>query len=137
MSAVGSILAGWLGDKIGAFKTLKLILFGWVITLPILALSTNFLVVAIVSPIMGLLIGSVWTVTRAYLTTVFSKEHMGYGFSFYTIMERFASIVGPLTWGGIIWFMHSEPVAYRVAAGSMTVFIIIGLLILYKWKRVT
>lgn len=135
MSAIGSVIAGWLGDKIGALKTLKFILFGWIIALPILALAPNFLVIAILTPILGLLIGSVWTVTRAYLTTVLPKKDMGYGFSFYTIAERFATLVGPLTWGGIIWAMGTEALAYRIAVGTMTVFVIIGVVILRHWKR--
>ncbi len=135
MSAVGSIIAGWLGDKIGALKTLKFILLGWIIALPVLALAPNFLSVAILTPFIGLLIGSVWTVTRAYLTIVIPKKNMGYGFSFYTIAERFSTLVGPLTWGGIIWAMGTEILAYRIAAGSMTIFIIIGFIILHHWKR--
>lgn len=135
MSAIGSVIAGWLGDKIGALKTLKYIMLGWVIALPALALAPNFLIAAILSPIMGLLIGSAWTVTRAYLTAVLPKKDMRYGFSFYTIAERFSTLVGPLTWGGIIWIMDTRVLAYRIAVGSMTVFVIIGLILLHYWKR--
>ena len=60
---------------------------------------------------------------------------MGYGFSFYTIAERFATLVGPLTWGGIIWAMGTEALAYRIAAGTMTIFCIIGLIILHRWRQ--
>src|SRR3990167_2903676 len=91
MSAAGSWLAGWLGDKIGSLKTLKWILVAWIIILPTLALAPNFLTMAILSPIIGLFIGSVVVVTRAYLTTVLPKENMNYGFSFYTMAERFSS----------------------------------------------
>lgn len=135
MSAIGSIIAGWLGDKIGALKTLKFILLGWIVALPLLALAPNFLTVSILTPLIGLLVGSVWTVTRAYLTLVLPKKDMGYGFSFYTIAERFATLVGPLTWGGIIWAMDTRIIAYRVAVGAMTIFVIIGLIILNNWKR--
>ncbi len=135
MSAIGSIIAGWLGDKIGALKTLKFILFGWIIAIPLLALAPNFYTAAILSPFMGLLIGSAWTTSRAYLTTILTKENMGYGFSFYTITERFATLFGPLTWGVIIWTMGTGALSYRIAIGAMVVFTIIGFLILHKWKR--
>lgn len=135
MSAIGSVIAGWLGDKIGALKTLKLIVIGWIIALPVLSLAPNFATVATLSPLIGLLIGSAWTVTRAYLTMVLPKKDMGYGFSFYTIAERFATLAGPLTWGGVIWVMSAETLAYRIAVASMTVFMIIGLFILHYWKR--
>src|SRR3989344_4594592 len=135
MSAAGSWLAGWLGDKIGSLKTLKWILVAWIIILPTLALAPNFLTMAILSPIIGLFIGSVVVVTRAYLTTVLPKENMNYGFSFYTMAERFSSIVGPLTWGAIVWSMGSSPISYRIAAGSMAAFALLGLIILSRWKR--
>lgn len=135
MSAVGGAIAGWLGDKLGALKTLRLILFAWVVAIPMLSLAPNFITIAILSPITGLLIGSVWTVTRAYLTKVLHKDNMGYGFSFYTIAERFATLVGPLTWGGIISLGGAQSVDYRIAMATMTIFVIIGLIILHLWKR--
>ena len=128
------MLAGW-EIKWARLKTLKFILLGWIIALPLLALAPNFLAVSILTPFIGLLIGSVWTVTRAYLTIVLPKKDMGYGFSFYTIAERFATLVGPLTWGGIIWAMGTQTPAYRVAVGTMTIFVIVGLIILNHWKR--
>ncbi len=134
-SAVGGIIAGWLGDKIGALKTLKIILLMWILVIPLLALSSTFVMFVAMGSISGLLIGSVWTVTRSYLSTVLPKEQLGYGFSFYTIAERFATFVGPLTWGGILLTLGSHPTSYRIAMASMTVFMIIGLAVLHKWKR--
>ncbi|MCX6787332.1 MAG: MFS transporter [Candidatus Kaiserbacteria bacterium] len=135
MSAIGAIIFGWIGDKIGNLKTLKIILFGWIILLPLLAISQTFIQFAICSVIVGMLIGSVWTVTRAHLSNVLDKDNFGYGFSFYSLMERFATFIGPLSWGGIILVLGNAPNSYRIAAASMTVFIVIGLIILLKWKR--
>ena len=135
MSAIGGMIAGWVGDKIGSLKTLKLILCGWIIALPIMALAPNFTILAIVTVVVGLLIGSVWTVTRSYMTTLLSTEEMGYGFSFYTMMERFATFIGPLTWGGTIWVLGTQSSSYRIAVAIMTVFVVIGLIILSVWKK--
>ncbi len=135
MSAVGGAISGWVGDKIGALKTVKLILIAWIILLPMAAIAPNFLTMIILTPIIGLLIGSMWTVTRSYLSLILPKENLGYGFAFYTIAERFATLVGPLTWGGIIWFWGTDSLIYRIAMGSMTIYIIIGLIILTKWRR--
>lgn len=134
-SAVGSVIAGWLGDKIGALKTLKLIMISWVILLPLMAVAPNFMTIAILTPIMGLFIGSAWTVTRAHLIEILPENDKRYGFSFYTIAERFATLVGPITWGGIIGIMGVQGLSYRIAVGVMTLFIIIGLIILHYWKR--
>ena len=135
MSAIGALIFGWIGDKIGNLKTLKIILFGWIILLPLLALSQTFIQFAICSVIVGALIGSVCTVTRAHLSNVLDKDNLGYGFSFYSLMERFATFVGPLSWGGIILILGTGPNSYRIAVAFMTVFIVIGLIVLLKWKR--
>ena len=137
MSATGGIISGWVADKIGTLKTLKFILLGWIILIPLIAASKSLVSLSIFSSLVGLLIGSVWTVTRAYLSEILKKEELGYGFSFYTLAERFATLLGPLTWGGIITVLGIQHSSYRIAMLSMTVFVIIGLIILSKWKRIS
>ncbi len=135
MSALGGLLSGYIGDKFGNLKTLKIILIGWIITLPIVALAPNFAVLMCITVMMGLLLGSVMTVTRAYLSNTLKSEEIGYGFSFYTLAERFATMFGPLTWGGIILFLGTEALSYRIAVGAMTIFIVVGFVILIKWRK--
>jgi len=135
MSALGAAIGGWVGDKIGALKTLKFILMGWIILLPLVAIAQNLTTMIVLTLFTGLLLGSMWTVSRSYLSIILPKEDMGYGFSFYTIAERFATLVGPLTWGGIIWYMGIEAIAYRIAMACMTIFVVVGLIILMSWKR--
>ena len=135
MSAIGGIISGWVADKIGALKTLKFILIGWIILIPLIATSKSLISLSIFSSLVGLLIGSVWTVTRAYLSEILQKEELGYGFSFYTLAERFATLFGPLTWGGIIAVLGTQHTSYRTAMLSMVVFVLIGLIILLRWKR--
>lgn len=135
MSAIGGIISGWVADKIGALKTLKFILVGWIILIPLIAISKSLLSLSIFSSLSGLFIGSIWTVTRAYLSEILKKDELGYGFSFYTIAERFATFIGPLTWGGIIAVFGTNSTSYRIAMLSMVIFVFIGLIILLKWKR--
>jgi UMF1 family MFS transporter len=135
MNGVGAILSGWIGDKIGVLKTLKFILLGWVIALPIIAYTDNLKVFTAMTICIGLFIGGMWATSRAYMSTLLSTEEMGYGFSFYTLLERFASFVGPLTWGGIIALLGTNSSSYRIAMASMTVFVFVGLMIVTFWKR--
>ncbi|MFA4954043.1 MAG: MFS transporter [Patescibacteria group bacterium] len=135
MSAIGGLVSGRIADKIGALKTLKYILVGWIILIPLIALSKGLAMLAIFSILVGSLIGSMWTVSRAYLSELLKKEEFGYGFSFYTLAERFATLLGPLTWGGIITGLGTQHTSYRIAMASMTLFVIIGLIILTSWKR--
>ena len=135
MSALGGITFGWIADRVGDLKTLKFVLVCWVIFIPLLALAKGMILLSIFSAILGFLIGPVWTVSRSYLSKVLNMDELTYGFTFYTLAERFATLFGPLAWGGIIAVMGTQGGSYRIALGSMVIFVIIGLLILFKWKR--
>lgn len=135
MSAIGGVISGWIADKIGALKTLKFILVGWIILIPLIATAKSLILLSIFSSLVGLFVGSSTTVTRAYLSEILKKEELGYGFSFYTIAERFATLFGPLTWGGVIAVLGIQHTSYRIAMMSMALFVIIGLIILLRWNR--
>lgn len=134
-SAIGAVLGGWIGDKIGVVKTVKATLAGWIIVIPLVAIAPSITFILGLTPLIGLLLGAIWAVSRSYMSLVLSKQDMGYGFAFYTLMERFATLVGPITWGGLIWWLGTEPHAYRIAMASMAVFVTIGLIVLIRWKR--
>lgn len=135
MNGIGAIISGWLGDRIGILRTLKLILGCWVIALPIIAYTDNLKVFTAMTICIGLCIGGMWATSRAYMSTLLASEEMGYGFSFYTVLERFSSLVGPLAWGSIIAVAGTNSTSYRIAMASMTVFVFTGLLIVSFWKR--
>jgi MFS-type transporter involved in bile tolerance (Atg22 family) len=69
------------------------------------------------------------------MSLLVEKEHLGYGFSFYTIFERFAAVLWPLTWWGIIAWLGTGASSYRIAMGTMTIFVLIWLLVMVCWKR--
>lgn len=135
MSAVGGIVFGWIADRLGSLTTLKIILVGWLIALPLLAIAPTFTVFAIVTIPVGLLIGSLFAVCRAYVSTILPKEDMAYGFSFYTLAERFATFIGPLTWGAVIAIGGASNLSYRIAVVSMAVFVLVGLLVLIFFRQ--
>ncbi len=137
MSSIGGIIAGWISTRIGLLRTLKYLLLLWAIALPVIAFTTNFILFATLTAFVGLLIGSTFSTTRAYLSTILKEEEMGYGFSFYTICERFANLFGPISWGLIVTGMHASSTAYRTAMSVMTVFVIVGLVLVSKWTRET
>lgn len=135
MSAFGGIIWGKIADRIGTLKSLKYILVSWIILLPILGIVKSMVPLVICSALLGFFMGGIWTVTRAYLSQTLKKEELGYGFSFYTIFERFATFVGPLTWGSIITLSGASVASYRTAVIFMTVYIIFGLLVISFWKK--
>lgn len=135
MNGIGAILSGWIGDRIGVLRTLKLILLGWIMAIPIIAYTDDLKTLTAMTICIGLFIGGMWATSRAYMSTLLRTEEMGFGFSFYTLLERFSSLVGPLTWGGIIAALGTGSSSYRIAMASMTTFVVAGLLIVSFWKR--
>lgn len=132
-SAIGAYISGWLGDKIGMKKTLKIVLGAWIIIIPLFALTTSLPIFIVITVAVGTLYGSIWSAPRAYLSGILKKEEMNYGFSFYTLMERFATFAGPLSWGLVVTsFGENSAFGYRMAALVLTVFVIIGYLFVRK-----
>ncbi len=135
MGGLGAIVSGWVADKIGDLKALKITLVFWVILIPALAVSRGLISLTILSVLLGFLMGPIWTISRSYLSKTLKKEDLTYGFTFYTLAERFATLFGPLTWGGMIAVLGIESVNYRIAMFTMVIYVIFGLIVLLKWKR--
>jgi UMF1 family MFS transporter len=132
-SSIGAFCSGWFAGKIGLKKALMIILAGWVVLFPLLALTYNLTVFIILSALMGFLFGSVWTVTRATMTVLCPKEKLSFGFSFYTLAERASTFVGPLGWGIVTsLFLGLGSTRYRIALIGMAVFVAVGLFFLKK-----
>lgn len=132
-SAIGAPLSGWLADKIGFKKTLLVVLAGWIIIFPLLALVKSFMLFVVITMIMGLWFGSIWTVTRALLLQLTPAATLNKSFTFYTLIERFATFVGPISWGLIVtWLPRSDGINYRSAIFSMAIFVLIGFVIAKK-----
>ncbi len=133
VSVIGSPLSGWIADKVGFKKTLLYILVGFMFIFPLLAVITNFNIFVIVCLVMGLWFGSIWTVTRAYLLSLTPPSMANQTFTYYTLMERLATFIGPLSWGLIVLYLpKAGEFNYRMAAIAMAVFVIIGYLIARK-----
>jgi UMF1 family MFS transporter len=132
-SAIGSPLSGWIADKIGHKKTLFGILTGWIIIFPLLAIATNIASVVLISVVMGFWFGAAWTVTRAMVIDITPHEKLNQSFTYFTLMERFATFIGPISWGLIVMYgPTAHAINYRAAAFAMAIFVLIGLFIVKR-----
>lgn len=129
-SAIGALIVGWFSDKIGLKKTLLLILTFWIIIFPVSASINNFNYFAVITILIGFFFGATWTVTRSIMAYLAPPNRLNHAFSYYTMFERFSTFVGPVTWGIITYVLvNTGSFRYHVALVSMTLFIILGLLI--------
>jgi UMF1 family MFS transporter len=133
MAAVGALIGGWAGDKIGLKKALVGILVSWAFIFPIMGLLKSFPLFAAFCVLVGILYGATWTVTRAIMAYLSPADKMSHAFSYYSLFERFSTFAGPISWGLITTLLvHSGAVRYRIAIASMSVFILVGLVIVMK-----
>ncbi len=133
VGAISAPISGWISDRFGWKKTLVGLLIGFAVIFPALAIISNFYIFLAVVIVMGLWWGGIWSVTRAIVIDLTPEYDLNQSFTFYTLMERFSTLVGPLSWGIIVAFVsQTNGLNYRIAIASMTVFILIGLYIARK-----
>ncbi|MDR2685893.1 MAG: MFS transporter [Rickettsiales bacterium] len=126
-TALGSLAGGVITDRLGSRKVLMSGLGVWMVMLPFFAAANDFMTTFFITSIMGFFLGVFWAASRAYTSSVLPPKDLAYGFSFYTIFERFSSILGPLVWGLLVSLAGS----YRLALGSLSVFALLGLMSLF------
>lgn len=132
--AIGAFITGPLADRLSHRKTLIFALFAEGISIISVALATNILFLATMFFVFGLMMGSVYSSSRGYLASLVPQQESGTYFGLYTFAERFASVVGPIVWGLIIWsFSEMFPVNYRIAAFVMGLITFLGAVSLLRF----
>jgi len=128
-SAIGAPISGLIADRIGQKKALLWVLGGWIVIFPLMAIAHNFTFFIFVVIAMGLWFGAVWTVTRSYLMSITPPAMINQSFTYYTLMERLATFIGPISWGLIVVYTpKADALNYRLAAVMMAIFVLIGII---------
>ena len=112
-AAIGSLLCGWVCDKIGPKKSLSLVLLGWFLSLGIVIFITDKFWFWILGSVVGILLGSVWTTSRPLLTSLVPGSKMGQFFGLYSLSGRAAAIIGPLIWGVVVLYFKKDFILVR------------------------
>lgn len=129
-SAVGALTAGWLAKYVGEKKLMLAILACWAVFLPVTALQQELPEFIVCMSVVGLLLGSSAAIARAVMAYLSPPEEATHIFSYYAMTSRLASFLGPVSWGLITYSLrHYGLVRYQVALAAMTVFVIIGFLL--------
>ena len=130
-SIIGAFLWGFIVDSIGPKRTLNLVLYLWVIVLgglaavPLLGLGSTILWVS--APLAGIAMGGIWCADRPYLLRLVPPGHVGEFFGVYSIVGRFASIIGPLVW---VMVADTLGLGRPIAVLTLVIFIMISYVIL-------
>jgi UMF1 family MFS transporter len=132
-SAIGGLVSGFIADRFGHKRTLFYILVGWVFILPFVGFIQNFTLFVVATTVMGIWFGSNWAVSRSVMAYLTPPDTHNLAFSYFNLIERASSLVGPIVWGLVVTGLVSMgSYRYRLATLAVTLFILLGLWCLTK-----
>lgn len=129
----GSFLSGFLSDYVGHRRLLISIFILWMVCLLLGALAHNSRLYWAIGGLIGLALGSTWTVARALAMKLASKENIGEVFGLFNLTGYLSAIAGPLFWSLLLWsFRPVGEIRYRIAMLSLILFMAIGFIFLLR-----
>lgn len=129
----GSLIFGWATDRMGAKKSLVTVLIVWIGGLMLAVVSFSPFMFWAVGPIVGIALGGTWVSARALVVDLSPPEKIGEIYGLYNMGGKFGFILGPLVWGMIVWAFGGVGILkYRIAIGSLLIFLAGGLYLLRK-----
>ncbi len=102
----GALILGRIVDPIGPKRTLSTVLVVWLIALgsfaiiPAFGLPRNLFWSA--AFLAGVALGGLWTADRPFMLRLTPPERLGQFYGMYSMVGRFAAIIGPLVWAAIV-----------------------------------
>ena len=124
---VGSLILGYMQDKVGHKLALSITLVGWSLTCIMAALTTTKDMFWWAATLAGICMGSSQSIGRAMAGLLMPKARVAEYFGLWTFATRLASIVGPLGYGLITWATSGNQ---RWAIAATTVLFVLGWVLL-------
>ncbi len=130
---LGSVVSGYISDHIGAGKSLKAIFVLWMLALVLAAMARSMPLYWLAGGLVGLTLGSTWTVLRALAVHLVPAERMGEVFGLFNLAVYLSAIAGSLFWGLILLLLLPLGIIrYRIALFSLNLFLLLGLVFLSR-----
>lgn len=105
-SVIGGFVWGAVVDRIGPKRALFMVLSLWSVTIllaaaiPVLGLPKGLFWVA--GAMAGVALGGTWAADRPWMLILSPPRYVGEFYGLYSMVGRFAAIIGPFTWGVIV-----------------------------------
>lgn len=129
----GAWVWGRLTDRIGARRTLLIVISAWVALLVAMIAAPSRGAFWAVGALIGFIYGGVNVAERPLLLELVPEKEAGRFFSLMVLSARAAAIVGPLVWGIAVDTLTPVVgigVAYRAAVGTVALAMVIALVVL-------
>lgn len=128
---VGSLIFGFVADKLGAKRTIIITLLLWIVVVGVAYFAVTKEIFYGVGLLAGLAIGSSQSASRSLMAKLTPKERTGEFFGFYDgFFGKASAIIGPITFG---WL--SNAFGQRPAIAFLSTFFLAGLLLLLRVRE--
>ena len=128
-ASAGAFIFGQVEDRVGHKTTLYLTLIGWLLTVVIAYLSVDRTLFWVAANLAGLCLGASQSAGRALVAYFSPSNKEGEFLGLWGLAVKCSSIIGPITYGGIVWLSRGD---HRQALLSLAIFFIFGIIILAK-----
>lgn len=131
---VGALGWGWLADRFSPKRALVGVLSVMFVGFTgLVFIHDPVLAQRLLGPVLGVAFGGVLVTVRPLLTELVPAERRGEFFGLFVLCNDFAAILGPVTWGLIVYVLASWGVlAYQVALATQLIFLGGGLYFLLR-----
>jgi UMF1 family MFS transporter len=122
----GGIAGGLLTDRLGPRRTLHGALYVWMGALVggiVAATGDQPSIAWVVGAAGGFALGTTWAADRVYMALISPPRHLGEFYGLYATVGRFATLLGPLTWGIVV---NVVGLSRSAAMGALLVFVVAG-----------
>lgn len=130
-AVVGGLAWGVVVDRIGPKRSLNLVLLIWMAvlaaTVVIAVMDLSPWLFWVVATVAGIALGGTWAADRPYMLRLAPPRFIGEFYGLYSMVGRFASIIGPFMWG---YIADTLGLGRPVAVLSLLLFVVISFAIL-------
>jgi len=128
MGIIGSLAGGYLGERIGAKKALKLIILCCAVSLSILSLMTQLYFLVFVYLVYALFSTAVWAPMNIIVADMTSITQRGLSYSVYFFTESIIASIAPALAAGVIemsdvWFVFPFSITFMLISLVMLQFL--------------
>jgi len=129
---IGGFGGGRLVDRLGPQRVLHTALYLWIVGMSLGILAAELDLPQLgwsLGVVGGIALGATWAADRVYMVRLSPPESIGEFYGLYGMVGRFATVLGPITWGVIV---NRLELGRSVAVGVLIGFIVIARIVLHR-----